>query len=435
MLVSAFTPTHDPTYLADVYACLQEQTHKDWEWVVVPNGKSMGQICALLQKWADQDSRVKIFPYPKDQPAGNIGALKKYACDNAKGDLYLEYDHDDIITPDCFETVVAAAIKAGPLAFIFSEDVTLNEDGTSVRYGSDWGWRHYPWTFRGRTHYVNRRFTVQPRTLCEILYSPDHVRVWTKEAYKKTGGHNAALIVGDDHELMVRTYLAGVEYVPIDRSLYIHRLRKNNTSVPRTKEIQKVSRATRDKYLFDLVTEWCKRESLPMYDLGGAHNCPPNYVPVDKALPEGVAGLKQDVFEFLNTCKPNTVGCIRAADFLEHLPSTAIPEFMNKVYDALVPGGWLLSHTPAVCDDAGRCGRGAWQDPTHLSGWSTNNFWYYTNSQYAKYVPEIRCRFQAVVLKNYYPSDWHNTHLIPYVRADLCALKDANDHWPGPKHI
>jgi len=35
---SVFTPTHRPNYLSDAYRSLCEQTRKDWEWVLVPNG-------------------------------------------------------------------------------------------------------------------------------------------------------------------------------------------------------------------------------------------------------------------------------------------------------------------------------------------------------------------------------------------------------------
>jgi len=39
-LVSIFTPTHNPSYLLEVYKSLQEQTDPDWEWVVVHNNGS-----------------------------------------------------------------------------------------------------------------------------------------------------------------------------------------------------------------------------------------------------------------------------------------------------------------------------------------------------------------------------------------------------------
>ena len=117
-----------------------------------------------------------------------------------------------------------------------------------------------------------------------------------------------------------------------------------------------------------------------------------------------------------------------------HIPPAQRSQALSYIWQSLVPGGWLLTMTPAVCDDDGRCGRGAYQDPTHVSFWSSNNAWYFTKKTHAKFVPEIRCRFQSVRLSNGYPSEWHREHLIPYVVWDAAALKPGV-YWPGPVEI
>jgi O-antigen biosynthesis protein len=77
-------------------------------------------------------------------------------------------------------------------------------------------------------------------------------------------------------------------------------------------------------------------------------------------------------------------------------------------------------------------GRGAWQDPTHLSGWNENSFWYHTDASFARFVPELlECPFQVSYLRTYYPSQWHAEHLIPYVQANLIALKPDGDRNGG----
>jgi O-antigen biosynthesis protein len=122
------------------------------------------------------------------------------------------------------------------------------------------------------------------------------------------------------------------------------------------------------------------------------------------------------------------VGCIRAYDFLEHVPHcrdsscTHKPPFcvvgvMNEIYRVLVAGGWLLSGTPSTD------GRGAFQDPTHCSWWNPNSFWYYTRRQQQQYVPGIAARFQGAQIWQEHPTDWHKAHNILYVYADLVALK------------
>ena len=90
---------------------------------------------------------------------------------------------------------------------------------------------------------------------------------------------------------------------------------------------------------------------------------------------------------------------------------------MNEIWRVLVDGGWLLSRTPSTD------GRGAFQDPTHCSYWNENSFFYYTSRDHARYVPEIRCRFQGVRIATDYPNDWCREHDVPYVYADLAAVK------------
>lgn len=437
MKVSVFTPSHKPDHLPEVWACLQEQTYTDWEWVVVANGDQAPTVAACVEQLAAGDPRVVIFR----SDATTVGGLKRTACEVASGELFMEYDHDDLITHDCIETVVAAAQACPKSCFIFSDDVTCEWNGQSHSFIKDFGWQQYDWSYKSVDYKINRQFPINARSLADILFAPDHVRVWSRTAYQLAGGHNPELRVGDDHELIVRTYIKGVHFQHIDRPLYIHRLKPDTTSQTSLKEIQLTSWNTRDRFLNDLIKEWCRREKLPMYDLGGAHNCPQAYAPIDlnpkvKDHPKGICcDIFQGITERDGTpMKPNSVGAFRASDFLEHVPADKVPALLNHLWDLLVPGGWLVTATPAVCDNEGRAGRGAFQDPTHKSYWSSNNWWYFSQRQFAKYDPEIRCRFQLIRLFNEYPSEWHRQHLLPYVFADLCAIKDDR-YWPGPLEI
>jgi hypothetical protein len=54
-----------------------------------------------------------------------------------------------------------------------------------------------------------------------------------------------------------------------------------------------------------------------------------------------------------------------------------------------------------------------------------------TKAGYAKYVPDIKCRFQTRRLRTYYPMKWQEDNLISYVQADLVAIKDGMGAVPG----
>lgn len=448
MLFSLFTPTHKATYLKDAYASLQRQTVTDWEWVVVPNGPEYPEIRDYLAELTKGDKRVKIVTY--NNATTSVGLLKKYACDQCTGDVLVEYDHDDVLATGCLAEISLRAAGCPANTFFFSDDVTCTFDGKLVLFDQSLGWKHYESELDGKKCMVNHNFRVHPRTLCEILYAPDHVRAWTRTAYYAAGGHNPSLDVCDDQELMIKTYMAGAHFEHIAKPLYVHRVSEENTSRVKIGRIGELNAQLRGKWLVPMVQEWCRREVLPMIDLGGAHNCPDGYIPLDSSFPHlntrqlydwanGGAWpdkLGGDVFAILAAMKDNSVGCFRAHDFLEHIPPSDVVHLMNQLYRKLVPGGFLLTHTPAVCDNEGRCGRGAYQDPDHKSFWSTNNFWYFTKKEQAKYAPDVKCRFQTVREANHYPTDWHKMHLIPYVLWDGMALKDDDkSNLPGPKSI
>lgn len=70
-------------------------------------------------------------------------------------------------------------------------------------------------------------------------------------------------------------------------------------------------------------------------------------------------------------------------------------------------------------------GRGAWQDPTHVSFWNENSFWYYTQSSKAKYIRNSTVKFQIFRNETVW---WDNQ--IAVTHCWLCAIKSDNKR-PG----
>jgi SAM-dependent methyltransferase len=96
---------------------------------------------------------------------------------------------------------------------------------------------------------------------------------------------------------------------------------------------------------------------------------------------------------------------------LEHLVDKQ--KTMQEIHRVLAPGGILLSQTPSTD------GRGAWQDPTHVSFWNENSFWYYTRPQQMQFIHNKEIRFFESTLRTIFPSEWHKQNNIPYVQAFL----------------
>ena len=163
--------------------------------------------------------------------------------------------------------------------------------------------------------------------------------------------------------------------------------------------------------------------TLPAIDLGGAFNCPPGFTSVDLQ--------DADVNCNILTGLPfptDSIGTVRAWDFLEHVPHCATSAclhtapfctvgLMNEIYRVLAPDGLFVSATPSTD------GRGAFQDPTHCSWWNPNSFWYYTQTEQRRYLRNLTASFHAESVTQSYPSPWHEEHRILYVFATLRALK------------
>jgi hypothetical protein len=100
---------------------------------------------------------------------------------------------------------------------------------------------------------------------------------------------------------------------------------------------------------------------------------------------------------------------------------------MLEASRSLAPLGWFLTQTPSTD------GRGAFQDPTHVSFWNKNSFWYYTSEIHAKYIG-LPALFHASRIKDYYPSQYCVENKILYTKADLIKLPNKESSIVVPGH-
>lgn len=399
-MISVITPTNNPEYLGEAYKSLTAQSVKRWEWIVIPNGGAM---------WGCEDPRVKVYP---SETTGSVGALKRFACERAKGDILVELDHDDMLTPNALGQI-KDAFKDKSVGMVYTNCAEFfMPDWRPNSYKAIFGWRYRPREFYGHEVQEALYFPPTPLGMSHVNFAPNHARAWRTKDYWRIGGHDPSLPVADDHDLCCRMYLDS-KLAHIDDCLYLYRIHDTNTWRTRNAEVQRLAWQTSDKYRRRLVERWCNLEGLPMVDLGAGFDKPEGYIGLDLRNADICCDAREGLpFE------DNSVGMIRAHDFLEHLPDKVA--IMNEIYRVLVPGGWLFSLTPSSD------GRGAFQDPTHVSFWNQNSFWYYTKAGFSKYVPEIKCRFQTRRLRTYYPSKWQEENLISYVQADLVVIGRAH---------
>lgn len=250
-LVSVFTPTYRPgERIVRAYQSLVAQSWDHWEWVVVDDSHDDDATWRELRVLTADDPRVSL--HRSDRPSGRIGDVKRRACALSSGDILVELDHDDELTPDALAAIVTAFRDRPDAGFAYSDWAEVIEGtGTSLTYGDGWAFGHGRYrteTYRGQALQVACAPPINGATIRHIVSAPNHVRAWRREAYWRAGGHNALLHVADDYELMVRTFLH-TQMVHIPALLYVQHLNSgSNTQDQRRGEIQRLVRHIRDQY-------------------------------------------------------------------------------------------------------------------------------------------------------------------------------------------
>jgi glycosyltransferase involved in cell wall biosynthesis len=206
-MISVCTSTYNntPDQLARLWASLKAQTHTDWCWTVYDDSTNPTVWANLYGLCADERYRIELFK-PHVPSGGNIGLSKRNCFGLAKGEILVEVDADDELTPDCLKEL-ALAFADPDIGFVWSDCCELLPDGNSGRYPEGWAWG-YGTDYWDDQHGVwAMRVPMNRTTLSHIVSVPNHVRAWRTSVYHAVGGHNPNLVIADDYELIVRTAL------------------------------------------------------------------------------------------------------------------------------------------------------------------------------------------------------------------------------------
>ncbi len=441
MKISVFTPFYRAgvPFIGAAYGSLLAQTHKDWEWIILRNGQGAALPQAILD-----DRRVKVIKAQTTN--GFVGALKREACSHCTGDVLFELDHDDLLGPVALETV-AHSFQVDGADFVYSDFAEFHDKTWKPNVYQGGGWEWYKTEFQGHDLCAMRAPTGL-HAMRRLVWAPNHLRAWRREFYEQlpglsyddepvpfTGGHDASLRYADDLDLIQRTLLHGGKIVHIPECLYFYRVHASNNVKTGNALIQQLDAKVYDRHIYQLAEKFaddtvchvcggtgedlcyesrggppcfpCKGTgNLLKIDLCGGHDSPPGYTAIDM-VDGGPGSLVAD----LNGTWPletGSVGLIRAHDALEHLRDPI--HTMNEAYRVLAPGGFLLTLTPSTD------GPGAWCDPTHVSFWNRYSWRYYTDRNFAKYIPAFKGKFHLIDQST-------SGGPIPYERAGLVAIK------------
>jgi len=380
-----------------LYDSILAQTYTNWEWILWLNNDIKRD---LLPKEFEEDERVII--YETDSTSKNVGYHKHHAFHKGTGDILVEVDSDDLIDPKCLQ-LLNKAYQDPEVGFAYSDSAIW--DDTFVPYNVDHGWTHYPYKFRDKILTTMRTWEPSSHSLGFIWYAPDHVRSWRKDIYHQIGGHKEDLSICDDHELMIRTYMV-TKMHHIKKPLYIYRVTGDNTWLERNEKIQTETVRLFNENAYALAERDADLRGLLKVDIGGGLFPRPGYMTIDQ---EG-ADVNWDL-DLGIPLEDNSVGVLNASHIIEHLRDPI--RTMREIHRVLAHGGWAMIEVPSTD------GRGAWQDPTHVSFWNEHSFWYYTDRSKAQFIRNTDIRFQTYRLDT-----WEMQPHIPCVTAWLVAIKD-----------
>ena len=416
MKFSIITPEHDRNnlpHLIELYNCIIDQDYDNWEWVLYLNNNCNSDD---LPDDIKNNSKVSIFHAEDDNK--NVGHIKNIAFGLGTGDVLVEVDHDDLITPNCLSEL-AKAYQDPQVGFAYSDNAVLQMEGEFIPYDPINGWEHRPFEWKGQQLTAMRSFPPSAQALSYIWYAPDHVRSWRKDVYHTIGGHNPELSICDDHELMIRTYLnTKMKYIP--EVLYIYRVTGDNTWLARNDAIQQKTVELFDHNVRALAEKDARDRGLLLVDIGGGYNPYPGYTTVDQR--EGA-----DYVCDLNDGIPlpdNSVGVLNASHIIEHLYDKT--KIMGEIHRVLAHGGYAFIEVPSTD------GRGAFQDPTHVSYWNENSFLYYTDKYLADFIENYTIKFQEYRKMTWYPNEWMQNLQVLVTNVVLTAVKDGGERLPGP---
>lgn len=410
MKFSLITPTHKNTpFIKELYESIKSQTYSNWEWILWLNGNASSDYLNFVK----DDNRVKIYYDTSNNT--NVGYHKNKAFNLGTGDVLVELDHDDLLLENCLFRLNEIYEQYPEVGFVYSDNAKLCD--SFKPYGAQYGWKHSKLSFRDKTLWVPQSFDASSHSISLIWYSPDHVRSWRKDIYSLIGGHNVNLSILDDQELIMRTYLH-TKFYHIKEPLYVYRIHGENTWLERNKPIQVQTIQFRNAWVQKLAEKEADDKGLKKIDIGGGIDGKPGYITIDTQDADINCDLNNGIPLPDNSCY-----IVNARHLLEHLKDPI--KSMSEIHRVLVHGGWAFIEVPSTD------GRGAFQDPTHVSYWNQNSFMYYTKSEQAKYIRNNTIKFQAARLETIFPSPWWKQHHIPVVFANLICIKQNEPRFPG----
>ena len=228
------------------YNSLLSQTFIDWEWVIVDDSPEEAHFSFLRSTLTDP--RVRL--YRRNGNSGSIGLVKNEAIALCRGDIIVEFDHDDELTEDCLKLAKQAFDTDSDIGFVYMDFINMYEDEKPFFYGNQK--THEIFMSKGYGGYLCMRFrgkwqnlyltpNINNITTSHLVCLPNHPRIWRADVLREFGSYSELLPICDDLEILMQT-LIKYKAAKVCKLGYIQYMNpgRNNFSLIRNSEINRL---------------------------------------------------------------------------------------------------------------------------------------------------------------------------------------------------
>ena len=366
-LVSIFTPTYNTKkdLIKAVYHSVKSQKYKNWEWVICDDG-SKEKTRKILKKMQKKDARIKLFFFDN---CGNIGKMKKRCTERCAGEYLVELDHDDRLTNDCLQEVVKKFKQEPDAGMVYSNCTEVTDEGECHIYKAPY-WKYRKTEYQGQIYAEGLQPDFYGSESCLAMDNshywelmPNHVRAFRSTVLFELGGYDDTLIYADDYDVILRMFLYS-KIVHIPKMLYLYRWGDNTWTSDKNEDLQKKMASVRDRYFPEI-----------RLDLGCGTSKTFGFQGIDKHPYPDVEHVLDFSKEGLEKFEESSVAMMRSVDFVQYIKDKIFT--LEQIYRVLKHNATIYIQVPSTD------GRGAFQDPTHLSYWNENSFFNgYMNGDY-----------------------------------------------------
>jgi hypothetical protein len=139
-------------------ACVQRQTHTDWELFIVCDG-CHPETLRVVHAAAARDRRIRVYDFPKGERHGE--AYRHIALQNATGEAVCYLGDDDLWFPEHLDAMAGLLaendfahtrfVRLSAVSALFTEEATLDDPAVRARMQQPPAWNFFGPTCVGHT--------------------------------------------------------------------------------------------------------------------------------------------------------------------------------------------------------------------------------------------------------------------------------------------